>query len=369
VTRQTAADGDPDREARSASESTVAPSITARHDDSTVPRQSRSRGNDGDDASSRQMIVVGAGTSIDTGEYTVSFSTSSDAEYIPFSEVDDLSTINVFNAVVLVESPGETFEMAILDTSSMQALHATGTEECREMTRELQSHLEDDVGFPSGYARNHVEALVNRREGFHVTEEYFVWFDDQQSSGESDVELPAGATGGAGGDETATFPNVNEQDVANEAFFFMKLGGFQVHIASALYALYTTAQATGNTLAIGVSGGIAPFIGGGGVGAGYAFFPSGGVGIYGGGNVDFGVQMSAGVNLDFTAVFGGIDTFTGEVLTTSVTIGPVSGTAFHEVEWEDGLKTPGEVVGISFAGGLSLGLEILASGQETTTVL
>ncbi|MEF8851396.1 MAG: DUF4157 domain-containing protein [Haloarculaceae archaeon] len=352
-------DGDP--VSRATAEAATGSDAPAR---SVVRRQS----DGGDVQSTDEYVVLDAGTTLNTGEYTVEFPAPAETQYIAFRQADGLDALNLHQSVVITEGSGETAEMAVVDGDTGTAIHATGGEETREMQRELMVSLQNDFGYPNGYALGYLEAQLIGGKDFHVAYEFLVWYDREQT--EANEGVPKPATTGGGGGETATFPSVNKKGVGNSYMFFMQMSGYNPVTASALFSLHQLSQATGQSYGIGVSGGVAPFIAGGGVGSGVAFFPDGGVGVYGSGSVDFGAQVTAGVNLDFTVVYGGIDTFAGEVITTSVTIGPVSGSGLCAVERrEDGTKVAGELVGFSFSGGLSVGLEFFARGTETTEVL
>ncbi|MEF8776305.1 MAG: DUF4157 domain-containing protein [Haloarculaceae archaeon] len=190
-----------------------------------------------------------------------------------------------------------------------------------------------------------------------------------------DMMGAGGAGGGVGGEEETfrvSFPNVQEMSNWEKAQFLgdlasMSGGGVTgaSMIAGTLLNLYTVSQVLGYTAAVGI-GGAGSIGAGGGGSSGIVFFPSGQIGAYGTAAGEVGAVVGAGVEVEYTVVFGGRNKFTGEAMGLNAGISLAAsghGTLLLDPDTQ-------EVIGLSIDAGVGIGATILefSTSYEGTNV-
>lgn len=331
-----------------------------------VQRQTGSEGEPGQIVESGDRVGIKIGSSINTQHYTTTVNApSGETGYVSLEKAGDLSALNIHRSVVFIEG----WEMAVIDNESGRAVHAKGEEEYNALFQELVSATAG-AGYPNAYIANHLGSKLQSGESFHVAYELLVW---QETRGVGSDVSSGGGTKPEGKPQQATFPGVSRLGVGNTFLFFTTASGFNPPVAMALYALHRAAMGGTCSIAVGLDAGLA---GGQEIsfGAGYVFLPNGDVGVYGSASQDFGAQLSIGIDVAFTVVFGGIDTVTGTVTTFSAgvhVLGGFTGTLIHEFEGlrSNGSPIAGEYLGSSAEVGLGYGADLLTAGTEGTGIL
>ena len=332
-----------------------------------VQRQTEGEGDPGQIVESSNRVGIEIGSSVNTQHYTATVNApSGETGYVPLQKAGDLSALNIHRSVVFIEG----WEMAVVDNQSGNAVHAKGEEEYNALFQELVNATAG-AGYPKAYIANHLASKLQSGESFHVAYELLVW---QETRGVgSDVSSGGGTKPEGATPQQATFPGVSRLGAGNKFLFFTTASGFNPPVAMALYALHRAAMHGKCSIAVGLDAGLA---GGQEIsfGAGYVFLPNGDVGVYGSVSEDFGAQLSIGIDVAFTVVFGGIDTVTGMVTTVSAGVhlfGGLTGTLILEYQGRrsDGSPIAGEYLGSSAEVGLGYGADFLTAGTEGTGIL
>jgi len=315
--------------------------VTPRLDGTTVLRQARS-------------------TLIDSEYYDVQVPSSRAMSSVDVhGEVE--SRLDEFNlgalAVNVITSRDGTVTWYFIDLEQQSGVAVT-EEEVGTAWAKLSERL-TEAGFPQEF-RDHVQAKLEWRSEFALAPEYQVWSEGatDATEWEEDIERE---------DEEpreATIPPIDEMKWWERTAIRSLMGPTGI-------ALQEAAEQSGYAIAVGLSGGIG--LGGGvGAGGGVVFFPDSSIGLFGSAEASGGLDISAGVSLDFLIVDGGPDVFGGTAYSVNVLLFGISGhIMYDDVTMVNGEMTfdQEDMIGVGASGGPGLGIELATKSAEKTGFL